>query len=545
MGSNPYNFTANHDGSAKLTTTATGIDVTGSVTADGLTVANTAVIAGDFDGGTAATYIRLQDDTDNFLFGSNNSLGNFLIKNETADAFRLSVANTGDISFYEDTGTTPKFFWDASAESLGIGTSSPAAPLDVVSSSGAVGAYIRGRSSDNIGSLYFTSNADASTEYGYIQGSSTDLRIQGFNNGLILQPSSGNVGIGCTPEDWDPVFDVLRIGKTGLLFSYDTAGDGMWLGSNAFYDDTLNDYKYISTDPASLYTQLNGTHSWSYAASGTANTQLTFSEAMRIDASGNLLVGKSASGTANTGAELRNGSSNHAVVATSTSETPLVVNRKTNNGSLVNLLKDGVSVGTIGNDGVNLFLNFSSTNNVGIASGTSGGDPVLFPTGNTGAVRDAAVTLGYGTGRWKNLYLSGGVYLGGTGAANKLEDYEEGTWTGTLTGYTSAPSTAITATGTYTKIGRSVTAVISFSNKDSTGASGNIVVTGLPFTAVAGGLGAGWNSRSNTGTGTTNGVMSYISSTNDLNLVNGLGIAITWVSAGTGTYAGYSITYEV
>jgi hypothetical protein len=29
---------------------------------------------------------------------------------------------TGDISFYEDTGTTPKFFWDASAESLGIGT---------------------------------------------------------------------------------------------------------------------------------------------------------------------------------------------------------------------------------------------------------------------------------------------------------------------------------------------------------------------------------------------------------------------------------------
>ena len=30
---------------------------------------------------------------------------------------------TGDISFYEDTGTTPKLFWDASAESLGIGTS--------------------------------------------------------------------------------------------------------------------------------------------------------------------------------------------------------------------------------------------------------------------------------------------------------------------------------------------------------------------------------------------------------------------------------------
>ncbi|MFS9669248.1 hypothetical protein, partial [Klebsiella pneumoniae] len=37
----------------------------------------------------------------------------------------------GDISFYEATGTTPKFFWDASAESLGIGTSSPSALLEV------------------------------------------------------------------------------------------------------------------------------------------------------------------------------------------------------------------------------------------------------------------------------------------------------------------------------------------------------------------------------------------------------------------------------
>jgi cytoskeletal protein CcmA (bactofilin family) len=121
--------------SAKLSgdlVTPGALDVTGTVTADGLTVANTSVIAGDFDGGAAATYIRLQDDTDNFLFGSNNSLGNFLIKNETADALRLSVANNGDISFYEDTGTTAKLFWDASAESLGIGTTSPSAELDVV-----------------------------------------------------------------------------------------------------------------------------------------------------------------------------------------------------------------------------------------------------------------------------------------------------------------------------------------------------------------------------------------------------------------------------
>ena len=44
---------------------------------------------------------------------------------------RLTIENNGDISFYEDTGTTPKFFWDASAERLGIGTSSPDYPLHV------------------------------------------------------------------------------------------------------------------------------------------------------------------------------------------------------------------------------------------------------------------------------------------------------------------------------------------------------------------------------------------------------------------------------
>jgi hypothetical protein len=95
---------------------------------------------------------------------------------------------------------------------------------------------------------------------------------------------------------------------------------------------------------------------------------------------------------------------------------------------------------------------------------------------------DGAIDIGTSSHRIKDLYLSGGVYLGGTGSANKLDDYEEGTWTGTLKGLTSDPTTPVTATGEYTKVGRKVYAEIRFSNVSNVGASGNVYVSGLPFT---------------------------------------------------------------
>lgn len=68
-----------------------------------------------------------------------------------------------------------------------------------------------------------------------------------------------------------------------------------------------------------------------------------------------------------------------------------------------------------------------------------------------------------------------------------LSDYEEGTWTATLTGSTAAPTTPVTSTGYYTKVGRLVNVVVSFVNVDTTGATGNMNITGLPFTVAAAG----------------------------------------------------------
>lgn len=67
--------------------------------------------------------------------------------------------------------------------------------------------------------------------------------------------------------------------------------------------------------------------------------------------------------------------------------------------------------------------------------------------------------------------------------ANCLDDYEEGTFTATLVGGTTSPTIPVTTTGKYTKIGRLVTVAISFANVTTTGASGVVTITGLPFTS--------------------------------------------------------------
>jgi hypothetical protein len=113
------------------------IDVTGTVVADGLTVDGVASLNADITQTSVSPSFYIMDSNttdlnDRFV----NAGGTIFLQtvNDAKSTFksRFSANNsTGDISFYEDTGTTAKLFWDASAESLGIGTSSPSAKLDV------------------------------------------------------------------------------------------------------------------------------------------------------------------------------------------------------------------------------------------------------------------------------------------------------------------------------------------------------------------------------------------------------------------------------
>lgn len=75
------------------------------------------------------------------------------------------------------------------------------------------------------------------------------------------------------------------------------------------------------------------------------------------------------------------------------------------------------------------------------------------------------------------------IYLGGSGSANALDDYEEGTATVTLNGGSTNPATRLETTAYYTKIGSVVHVHFEFNNVTTTSYSGHISISGMPFAA--------------------------------------------------------------
>lgn len=130
-----------------------------------------------------------------------------------------------------------------------------------------------------------------------------------------------------------------------------------------------------------------------------------------------------------------------------------------------------------------------------ILGGYSGSTAPISATGSNFVVlSDGDGNIVASTKTAQTFALPGGTLSSGTGIAfpatqsassdaNTLDDYEEGTFTATLKGSTTDPTIAVTTTATYTKVGRLVYVDINFENVDTTGAAGDVTVTGLPFTS--------------------------------------------------------------
>jgi hypothetical protein len=99
--------------------------------------------------------------------------------------------------------------------------------------------------------------------------------------------SSGNFGLGVTPSAWwtgASAWRAMNLGQ-GASLSSRASTEIMYLSSNWYFDGTE---KYIATGNATQYVQNAGQHIWKTAASGTAGNTITFTQAMTLNASGNL-----------------------------------------------------------------------------------------------------------------------------------------------------------------------------------------------------------------------------------------------------------------
>ena len=300
--------------------------------------------------------------------------------------------------------------------------------------------------------------------------------VSGSNNALTIEADPANSASGTFMSFKIDATERMRIDSSGNLILKATSDTGNRLQINGA-DETS---ELLEVGITSGHAQFTATH-----ASGGSNTAgfifrtrngtAGTTEKMRIDSSGNLLVGKTSSSFSTVGARLS--STDNQFVTDG--QLSAAFNRKTSDGDIIGFFKDGTTVGSIGT----LFGDlYAATGNTGIRFVDANRSVSPYDS-NASALVDAAVDLGYASARYKDLYLSGGVYLGGTGSANKLDDYEEGTFTPSLSsGYSSA--SYYDQVGRYTKIGNTVRAFFRINLSSATALGTNVQISGFPFTST-------------------------------------------------------------
>jgi hypothetical protein len=124
-------------------------------------------------------------------------------------------------------------------------------------------------------------NLTSFTSGGVVYASSSSA----LATGSALTFDGTNLGLGVTPSAWGSGQRALQT-PAGAIWNFNNVN--MTIVQNVFHDGTE---KYVNNGFASAYNQNTGRHVWSVAPSGTAGDAISFTQAMTLDASGNLLVG--------------------------------------------------------------------------------------------------------------------------------------------------------------------------------------------------------------------------------------------------------------
>jgi hypothetical protein len=222
-------------------------------------------------------------------------IGSGLGRGASIQGFRGASSNIHSLDFYTYNSVDVFGMRLDSSGNLGIGTSSPGQRLEIQAPAGASqNAVIRLRATDSGSSSGCVADISAIGTGGQVSALAFSTR-DGTN---ILErmrlDGAGNLGLGVTPSAWGSSQNAAQVGNLGLMYS-PASNTNSTVTHNAYYDGT--NWRYITSSVAAARYEMTGanspgsTHSWSVSAGGTAGNAISFTQAMTLDASGNLLVG--------------------------------------------------------------------------------------------------------------------------------------------------------------------------------------------------------------------------------------------------------------